>query len=240
LFPKVSENRRSAVVFDLDGTLVDSAPDIAAAINAVLDECGRRALSLAEVRGMIGDGTAALVGRAFAAADGGREPPAAALARHVERFRGAYEARATLETRPYPGVIETLRAMDRAGYRMALCTNKPDRPARAIVEAFGLSPLIRAIVGGETAPARKPDPRHLEAALALLGAAPREAVMVGDGANDVLAARALNVRVVLVSFGFSRSGEAPAADSVIDRFDRLGDALARLEARPAGGDRGLS
>ena len=185
---------------------------------------------------MVGDGTAALVSRAFAAADGGLEPETAALTRHAERFRAVYEACATAETRPYPGVVETLRALDAAGYRMALCTNKPDRPARAIVEAFGFAPFIRAVVGGETAPARKPDPRHLAAALERLGAGPHEAVMVGDGANDVMAARALSVPVVLAAFGFSGHNTAAlAADAVIRRFGELHEALAGLERAAAAG-----
>lgn len=230
MFPKVSPQGRSAVVFDLDGTLVDSAPDIAAAINAVLDEAGRRALSLDEVRGMVGDGTSALVSRALAAADGGIEPAQAVLSPLVARFRTVYEACATDETRPYPGAVDAIRALDTAGYRMALCTNKPDRPARAILEAFGLAPFINAVVGGESAPARKPDSRHLSAVLDLMGARPDTAVMVGDGINDVLVARALGVPVVLASFGFSRSAPEPhTADAVIHRFDQLGAVLARLQ-----------
>lgn len=227
MFPIVSPPRRSAVVFDLDGTLVDSSPDIASAMNEVLAEAGRRPLSLGEIQGMVGDGTTALVVRAFAAADG-IEPPKQTIGPQVERFRTLYEARATRETRPYPGVVETVRTLDAAGYRMALCTNKPDRPAQAILEAFGLSPFIRAVVGGESAPARKPDARHLEAALGLLGAAAGEAFMVGDGINDVLAARALSVPVVLVSFGFSKSAAGLAGDAVIDRFSDLGEVLTRL------------
>lgn len=235
LFPIVSPPRRSAVVFDLDGTLVDSSPDIASAMNEILAEAGRRPLSLSEIQGMVGDGTTALVFRAFAAADGGTEPSKKDIERQVERFRAAYEARATLETRPYPGVVETVRALDAAGYRMALCTNKPDRPAQAILEAFGLSPFIRAVVGGESAPARKPDARHLEAALALLGATAREGVMVGDGVNDVLAARALSVPVVLVSFGFSKSAAGLAGDAVIDRFCDLHEVLLRLDGAAENG-----
>lgn len=230
MFPIISPPRRSAVVFDLDGTLVDSSPDIASAMNEVLAEAGRRALTLGEIRGMVGNGTSALVLRAFAAADGGVEPAKADIARQVERFRVVYEARATLETRPYPGVVETVRVLDAAGYRMALCTNKPDRPAQAILEAFGLCPFIRAVVGGETAPARKPDPRHLGAALDRLGATPGEAVMVGDGMNDVMAARGLSVPVVLVSFGFSEGADGLSGDAVIDRFADLPEALSRLGA----------
>lgn len=217
------------MVFDLDGTLVDSSPDIASAMNEVLAEAGRRPLSLGEIQGMVGDGTTALVVRAFAAADCGNEPPKKDIEPRVTRFRALYEARATRETRPYPGVVETVRNLDAAGYRMALCTNKPDRPAQAILEAFGLSPFIRAVVGGESAPARKPDARHLEAALGLLGATAGESFMVGDGINDVLAARALSVPVVLVSFGFARSAAGLAADAVIDRFSDLREVLMRLD-----------
>jgi phosphoglycolate phosphatase len=228
LFPKVSPEGRNTLVFDLDGTLVDSAPDIASAMNEVLAEAGRRALTLELIRGMVGDGTSALVSRAFAAADGGVAPEPSAIAGQVERFRKVYEARATEETRLYPGVLETIQGLHTAGYRMGLCTNKPDRPARAILEAFGLSPFIRTVVGGETAPVRKPDPRHLAAVLGQLDAKPREAVMVGDGMNDIMAARALSVPVVLAAFGFSRIAEGVAADAVIERFDRLTEVLAGL------------
>jgi len=226
----ISRVRRTAIVFDLDGTLVDSAPDIAGAINTVLAEAGLRTLSLAEVRGMVGDGTGALVERAFAAAGGGTFGDSRALAPHVERYRGAYKARATQETAPYPGVLDALQALKASGFRMGLCTNKPDRPSRAILSAFGFAPYIRTVVGGDCAPARKPDPRHLSAVLDLLGARPDEAVMVGDGSNDVAAARALAVPVVLVSFGYSRTDpELLGANAVIDRFEHLTAALAELE-----------
>lgn len=225
----VSPQLPRAIVFDLDGTLVDSAPDIMGAINTVLHETGRRTLSLDEVRGMVGDGTRALVERAFAAVDGGAAAQSALIAPHVERFRAVYEARMTAETTAYPGAFEALRDLDAAGVRLGLCTNKPDRPARAILSALGLSPFLRAIVGGETAPARKPDPRHLSAVLDLMEAAPHEAVMVGDGANDVAAARGLAMPVVLVSFGYSRGApRSLGADAVIDEFARLKDALAEI------------
>lgn len=227
----VSRHIPRAVVFDLDGTLIDSAPDIRSAINTVLSETGRRALSLAQVRGMVGDGTRALVERAFAAVDGGATPESAAMAPHLERFRAAYEARMTAETKVYPGAIEALRDLHGAGLRLGICTNKPDRPARAVLAALGLAPFIHAVVGGETAPARKPDPRHLAAVLDLMGAAPGEAVMVGDGVNDVAAARALSMPVILVAFGYSRSvPHSLGADAVIEDFARLHDALAAIHA----------
>jgi len=219
---------RPAIVFDLDGTLIDSAPDIAAAINAVLGESGRRNLSLTEVRQMVGDGTQALVSRAFAAV-GGAPLAESELSRHIGKYRIAYEERATRDTVPYPGVVETLRSLYQAGFRLGVCTNKPDRPARAIIEAFGMAPYIGALVGGD-APARKPDARHLRGTLDLLGAGPQEAVMVGDGINDVMVARALSVPVVIVTFGYSKTSPGSlGADAIIDRFDQLFEALKALD-----------
>jgi len=225
----VSRHTPRAVVFDLDGTLIDSAPDITAAINTVLGETGHRELTLGEVRDMVGDGTKALVERAFAAAGGGTSPGAEALAGHIGRFRAAYDARMTAETKAYPGAAQALRDLDAAGALLGVCTNKPDLPAQTILAALGLSPFIRAIVGGETAPARKPDPQHLAAVLGILGVDPGDAVMVGDGINDVAVARALSVPVVLVSFGYSRkSPHSLGADAVIEDFALLGEAVSRV------------
>ena len=227
----VSRPSLRAIVFDLDGTLIDSAPDIAAAVNTVLAESGRPELSLDDVRGMVGDGTRALVERAFAAAGGGRVPDGAAMAAPLARFRDIYEAGITERTTAYPGAAAALARLHGAGMRLGVCTNKPDRPARTILSALGLSRYLHAVIGGDTTPARKPDPRHLAAVLDMMEVRPEAAVMVGDGPNDVAVARALGVPVVLVSFGYSKAPvQGLGADAMIEDFARLAGALESLGA----------
>ena len=145
------------LIFDLDGTLVDSAPDLRAALNEMLRERGRAPLSPGQVRGMIGDGAAALVSRALAAGGAAAAADKAALPRFLE----LYQANATRLTRPYPGVPETLTALRRAGYRTAICTNKPQRATIGILQGLDLAALFDAVAGGDRFAVRKPDPGHL-------------------------------------------------------------------------------
>ena len=153
---------RFLLVFDLDGTLVDSAPDLHAALNQMLRERGRPALPLPQVKRMIGDGVPALVARALAAS--GADPADAAGA--LPRFLELYEANATRLSRPYPKVLETLTSLRQRGYRTSICTNKPQRATIAVVEGLGLGELFDGIAGGDRFPVRKPDPGHL---LGLIG-----------------------------------------------------------------------
>jgi phosphoglycolate phosphatase len=216
-----------AVVFDLDGTLIDSAEDLADALNALLAEEGLPALGSAAVKGMVGDGAGALVQRGFTAASG--RDPGAALPALTERFVARYHANAVSRTRPYPGVPETLRALRDQGVRLGICTNKPAVVTRRILEALALAPLFDAVLGGDGVARRKPHPDHLHAALEQLKAAPAEAAMVGDSPNDVAAARGARVPVVAVAYGYTRvAPEALGADLVIGRFEALPDALRRL------------
>lgn len=220
-----------AVLIDLDGTLVDSARDLQSALNAVLREEGLRELGIEEVTSMIGDGAAKLVERAWRAAGGdmGRLPAAQG------RFLARYERNAANATRPYPGVAATLAALRRAGLRLACVTNKPAGPTHEILRALGLAPYFGAVVGGDTLPVRKPDPGPLLRALALLGSAPHEAVMVGDNVHDVAAARAAGLRSVAVTYGYSHGPPAElGADALVDAFADIPDALRRLEGRPEG------
>ena len=215
------------LICDLDGTLVDSLPDLADSLSILLDESGRRAVSETEVRAMVGDGVAVLVERGFAAT--GDPPAAEALGARVARFLEIYEARLTARTRLYPGAQEALGHLRDGGWRLAVCSNKPERASREILTALGLEGLIEAVAGGDSFPVKKPDPGHLLGLLALMEAAPGAAVVLGDGVNDVAAARAAGLPVIAVAHGY---GTTPAhelgADKVIAHFDELPGALAAL------------
>lgn len=215
-----------AVVFDLDGTLVDSAPDLRVAVNRMLAEHGRRALDLDEVIGMIGDGATKLVERALAAGGG----PAGDLAAHTRRFLDLYEGNAADATRPYDGVPETLAALRGAGVVLGVCTNKPEKATLEVLRDLDLARWFTAVVGGDSLDGvRKPDPRALLAAVARLGTSPDHAVMVGDNANDVGAARAAGIPVIVRAGGYSRTPAAElGADAVIDAFADLPAALAAV------------
>ena len=158
------------LIFDLDGTLIDSAPDLALALNRLLAELGRPPLDLGAVRRMVGDGAPELVRRALAAGDATVEP--SAMPELFERYRGFYFATATESTRAYPGVPETLARLRAAGHRMVVCTNKFQTPTMKILDFLDLTRFFDGVAGGDVVPARKPDPRHLLAALALAGRGP--------------------------------------------------------------------
>jgi len=214
-----------ALVFDFDGTLIDSAPDITQALNETLAAYGRPALTVAQVRTMVGDGAASLLRYAFEATGEPLEPAAVPAA--VKRYADIYFEHSADASCLYPGVAETLEALASAGVKLGLCTNKPERISRKILGLVGLEPLFDAVAGGDTLPVRKPDGRPVSFVMESLGA-PR-AAMVGDGINDVLSARAAGIPVVLVSYGYPRGDvHALGADVVIDRFADLPAALERL------------
>ncbi len=216
-----------AIVFDLDGTLVETAPDLHAVLAELLESEGLRAPPLAVVRGMIGDGARALIRRAHAWQD--RAIDETELERLYRRFLDRYTAEPARWSRPYAGVPEVLRSLRDRGHRLGVCTNKPQLPSERLLAAVGLAPLLDTIVGGDILPVRKPDPAHLAATLEALGARPETAVMVGDSANDLAVARGLGVPCVLVSFGYSTPpARELGANRLIDRFDELEAVLDEL------------
>lgn len=217
-----------SIVFDLDGTLIDSAPDLRRAVNRLLASEGRAPVDLDAVTGMIGDGAQKLVERAFAATGGGLDRYD--LAELTARFLAFYEGHATKLTLPYPGVVETLQRLRSAGLTLGICTNKPEAPTREILRGLDLDGYFAAVFGGDSLDGvRKPDPRLLLAVLDALGYEPGEAVMVGDNANDVAVARAAGVPIILRAGGYTRTPAADlGADDVIVSFADLPEALARL------------
>jgi phosphoglycolate phosphatase len=220
---------RRTIVFDLDGTLVDSAADIRDALNRVLAEEGRRPVTLDEARNMIGDGMDKVVERGFEAT--GSPPSPEALSRHFQRYREVYRTTEVVHTRPYRGVTETLRYLKETGHKLAVCTNKLGDFAVEILDALELDGFFAAVVGADSTPARKPDPAPLRAAIERLGSCVEDAVMVGDGPVDVAVARAAGVPVVAVTYGYARMAPSElGADLLITRFEGLVDALAQLRS----------
>ncbi|MHA1597284.1 MAG: phosphoglycolate phosphatase, partial [Alphaproteobacteria bacterium] len=195
-------SRVKAVLFDLDGTLVDSAPDLHVAANLIMAENDRRQLTLAEVIKMIGDGVPKLVERSFAAT--GEVPSADQLAAHSKRFLEHYEPHAADLSTPFPGGVECLGRLKAAGYDLAVCTNKPYDATMEMLKTLKLDEHLSVVIGGDTLPGiKKPDPRHLQAALEKLGVGPDEAIMVGDNANDVNAAKGADIPVIVCRFGYT-------------------------------------
>jgi len=217
------------LVFDLDGTLVDTVLDLRAALNEMLREHGRRALSPSEVRGMIGDGVPALVARALAAS--GADPAEVPMA--LPRFLEIYEANPAQLSRPYPGVPETLAALRRRGYRTAVCTNKPQQATMAVMQDLDLLPLFDGIAGGDRFPVKKPHPGHLLRLIAEVGAKPEASAMIGDNENDAAAAHSAAIPLLLMRYGYARvDPESLAADALLEQFSQLPAALERLGLIP--------
>jgi len=217
------------LVFDLDGTLVDSVPDLTNSLNKVLREHGYASLTRAEVAPMVGDGVPTLVTRAFAARGG----DAAEAAEALPRYTDLYEANATVLTRPYSGVRDTLEALRRRGYRTAVCTNKPQRATMAVLQGFDLAGLFDGVAGGDRYLVKKPDPGHLLGLIGDLGGSAGQAAMIGDSENDAAVAHAAAVPLVLMRYGYARAApETLGADAVLDRFAELPATLERLGLTP--------
>jgi len=203
-----------AIVWDLDGTLVDSAPDLASALNSVLNMRGFASLSLTAVRTMIGNGVPKLVERGFNALGMRLEP--AQLEALVSLFVREYRACATESTRPYPHVIEILERFRAMHLPMGVCTNKPEALSRQILQDLGLSAYFKSVVGGDTTNKRKPDPLPLLSCLQALDTTPNTGLMIGDSVHDVQAAHAAGVCVGVVPWGYrSTPVEDLGADFIV-------------------------
>jgi phosphoglycolate phosphatase len=220
------------IAFDLDGTLIDTAPDLIGVLNFILAEHGHDGLPLEAARTIVGHGARAMLARGFAAA--GETLGSGQMDHLFDRFIELYVGRIAVASRPFPGLESALDDLTGAGATLAVCTNKRTDLSLALLEALGLAPRFAAIVGPDLAGAYKPDPKHLAYTVEAAGGALSRALMVGDASTDTEAARAARVPVIAVSFGYSDIPAAElGADALIDHFGEL-PATARRLLRPAG------
>jgi phosphoglycolate phosphatase len=197
-------------IFDLDGTLVDSAPDLHAALDRLMASRGLPGFRRQEVIAMIGDGAKVLVERALAARGVAFDQAA------LDAFLLDYGAHAAVETAPFAGIEAVLAGLREGGWRLAVCTNKPVAPAITLLQALGLADYFTAIGGGDSYPTRKPDPAHLLATLRDAGGGVAGAAMIGDHHNDMAAALGAGVPAIFAGWGYGTpvmAGAAPVARS---------------------------
>jgi phosphoglycolate phosphatase len=226
----VPPNWPRAVVFDLDGTLVDSAPDIRAALNATLAIDGLAPFEVDRVKTMVGGGSRRLIERALAAY--GERVEAGRVDRLVEVFEKAYADNPCHETRIFPGAIAVMDTLAARGIRIGLCTNKPGAATRLLLAALDLTRYFGAVVTGSDGFAKKPDAAMLAATFAQLGCAAEDGMMIGDSAADVGCARAAGCPVLLVSFGYTpEPAHALGADIVVDGFHEILPVLHTMQRR---------
>ena len=214
-----------ALIFDLDGTLIDSQKDLILSVNAMLRELGRAELAEDTISGYIGQGAPVLVARAL-----GEGATAEEQKRGLEFFLAYYETHKMDNTRPYPGVPEALAAL--RDLSMAVLTNKPFRISRRILEEMGLAGYFRAIYGGNSFETKKPDPLGARTILREFGVAPPHALLVGDSEIDVQTARNAGALAAIVNYGFGVYDRAAfPADIYLDRLTDLVPPLTELRLR---------
>jgi phosphoglycolate phosphatase len=218
-----------AVVFDLDGTLVDTAPDLMRATNHVLETLGRRAISMDEVRSFVGHGARALLTRGLTATGG--LPEGYDVEPDYRRFVQFYGDNIAGGSAPYPGLIALLDRLKAEGIAMAVCTNKLEGLSNQLLEALDMAKYFGAVIGPDTLGIAKPDPRPLHEAIARLGLDQPRAVMVGDSETDILTARNAGLPVIAVPFGYTpRPVSEFGPDRLISHFDEGYDAIMALIA----------
>jgi len=215
------------VVFDLDGTLVDTAPDLLNALNHVLTHAGLEEVDLQTVAGMIGHGAKAMIRQGMAHQN--ITPSEAGLETLFARFLVYYSEHISVGSRPFDKAPEILDELAAAGAILSVCTNKKQDLSDQLLEALGLAPRFAAILGADSVPSKKPDGDHIVRAILAAGGDPARAIMVGDSRTDERAARNAGLPFIFVPFGYeAESVEAIGADAVVTHYSLLPEALSRL------------
>jgi len=217
-----------AVAFDLDGTLLDTVHDLAAAVNQLLGELGLSPLPVDAVRAMVGKGVADLLAKALTRARGA-PPRDGEVADLLPRYGQGYAAILGRQTQLFPGVVAGLDRMREAGFALAVVTNKATRFVQPHLVHAGIADYCAAVVGGDDAGAKKPDAAPLLLAAARLGVTPPRMLMVGDSVNDVAAARAAGSPVLVVPYGYNEGSpvQTLTADGIVDSLDAIADRIRR-------------
>ncbi len=214
-----------ALIFDLDGTLVDTAPDLLGALNAILVREGRREVDHADLRHLVGYGARTMLSEAFTMTGGPIDETR--LPRLIDDYIAHYREHVAVASRPFPGVEETLVALRARGVKLGVLTNKPQELTDLLLPALGLDAYFDAIHGAGRYSYNKPDARVLHHVVDELGGGP--ALMIGDSITDVQTARAANMKVILVSFGYTpEPAHTLGADAVVDRFADIPATVAML------------
>ena len=213
-----------ALIFDLDGTLIDSAPDVRASMNRVLSGLGRRELTLEETKDMVGWGGRVLAEKALAkTGDPGTETDVDSA---LQGFLTTYAQHPADHSIVFPGVLSALNGFKTAGVCLGICTNKPTATTPPVLEALGLSQYFDVVSCGDAVPHKKPDGRHVRLVVEQMGATIETAAMIGDSESDITAAIDAGVRSVAVTFGYAHVPcNELGADALIDHFDDLASAL---------------
>ena len=217
------------IVFDLDGTLVDTAPDLIATLNTILGREGLPPVAFAAARNMVGGGARHMIESGLRAE--GLTPVAAEVERMVGQFIEHYAAHIADHSRPFPGVEDALDELVRGGCRLAVCTNKLEWLSLRLLDALGLTARFAAICGADTFGVQKPDAAILHGTVARAGGHSARAIMVGDAITDIAVARAAGIAVIAVDFGYSETPVAELApDRIVSSFERLPAAVFALLA----------
>ena len=218
------------IVFDLDGTLVETAPDLIAATNHVMGLAGLAPVVAESIRPSISFGARVMIETAFR--QQGRTAEPAEIERLLQHFLAYYAEHIAVASHAYPGLVVALEALAAKGAQFAVCTNKQERMSRRLLDALDLSRHFKALAGRDTFPVFKPDPGHLTGVIARAGGDPAHAIMVGDSATDIKTARAAGIPVIGVPFGYT---DVPirelGPDAVIEHYRELAAAVEQLRAR---------
>jgi len=227
----IQDSPAPILVFDLDGTLADTASDLIGTLNALLVREGLPAVAPESARSLVGAGARALIERGFALHEVSLSP--ARIEPLAADFLAHYEAHIAHQTRLFPGARTALERFDAAGFRLAICTNKPERLARLLLDRLAVADRFDAICGRGSFPVHKPDPQMLYLTVAAAGGDPGRTIMIGDSATDIDTARNAGAPVIAVDFGYTDTPIAALGpDRVISHFDDLWRAAHELLALP--------